>query len=153
MSGKARRTSLWPKVIIGYFSVVIICIAFFLAWVGRFESSLDSLEPSKDEAALFRGQEIYTTSCAPCHRADGGGLVGPNLTDDFWMHGDSFADSLRVIWNGVPEKGMVMWKGVLKPEEIHSVASYIYTMRGSTPVNPKPPENLAPVAAGPSEFE
>ncbi|MFN7139569.1 MAG: cbb3-type cytochrome c oxidase N-terminal domain-containing protein [Limisphaerales bacterium] len=124
-----------------------------LAAVARFESSLDSLEPSNDQAALGRGTEIYMNSCAPCHRADGGGLVGPNLTDDFWLHGDSFADSLRVIWNGVPDKGMVMWKGVLKPEEIHAVASYIYTMRGSNPANAKPPENQAPADTGPSEFE
>lgn len=123
------------------------------AAVARFEQSLGSLEPSKDTSTLARGSEIYVNNCAPCHRPDGGGLVGPNLTDDFWIHGDKFADSLRVIWNGVPEKGMVMWKGVLKPDEIHTVASYIHTLRGTSPANPKPPENLPAAQTGPSEFE
>jgi len=81
------------------------------------------------------------TLCAPCHRPDAGGLVGPNLCDDYWIHGSNFLDNLKVIINGVPEKGMLTWKGVLKPTEIHAVASYIYTLRGTKPPNPKPPEN------------
>ena len=91
--------------------------------------------------------------CAPCHRADAGGLVGPNLCDDYWIHGSNFVDNLQTIWNGVPAKGMVTWKGTLKPETIYSVGSYIYTLRGSHPKNPKPPENQTPVKTGPSEFE
>ena len=58
-------------------------------------------------------------------------------------HGDKFSDSIKVIWNGVPDKGMVTWKGTLKPDEILGVASYIYTLRGTKPPNPKPPENQA----------
>jgi cytochrome c oxidase cbb3-type subunit III len=121
----------------------------------RFESSLDTLQPSTNESALMaQGQQIYTTYCAPCHRPDGGGLVGPNLTDDYWIHGNSYTDSVKVIINGVPEKGMLTWRGVLKPQEIQAVASYVYTLRGTTPPNPKPPENQAPAAAtGPSDFE
>jgi cytochrome c oxidase cbb3-type subunit III len=91
--------------------------------------------------------------CAPCHRPDAGGLVGPNLTDDYWIHGDKFADNVKTIWNGVPEKGMITWKNTLKPKEVYEVASYIYTLRGTHPPNPKPPENQAPVKTGPSEFE
>jgi len=119
----------------------------------KFESSIGSLEPSKDAAVLAKGQQMYMTTCAPCHRPDGGGLVGPNLCDDFWIHGNSFADNLKIIWNGVPEKGMVTWKGVLKPEEIHAVASYIYTFRGTKPPNPKPPENQPQKPEEPSPFE
>ncbi|MGV3772653.1 MAG: c-type cytochrome, partial [Verrucomicrobiales bacterium] len=89
-----------------------------------------------------------------CHRADGGGLVGPNLTDDYWIHGGSYQETLRTIINGVPEKGMLSWRGVLKPNEVQAVASYIYTLRGSNPENPKPAENAAPAAAQPSsDFE
>ena len=121
--------------------------------VKRFEDSLTSLQPSKDPMVLAEGQKTFKTLCAPCHRDDGGGQVGPNLCDDYWIHGSNFVDNLNTIWNGVPSKGMVTWKGVLKPSTIHAVGSYIYTLRGSHPKNPKPPENLAPVKTGPSEFE
>lgn len=123
------------------------------AAMANFESSLTSAEPSKDQAVLASGQLIYANSCAPCHRPDGGGLVGPNLTDDYWIHGSKFEDNLKTIWNGVPEKGMVTWKGVLKPDQIQAVASYIYSLRGTKPPNPKLPENQQAQPTGPSEFE
>lgn len=124
------------------------------AALSKFEASLGSLQPSRDGVILANGEQTFKTLCAPCHRADGGGLVGPNLTDDYWIHGSNFVDNLKVIINGVPEKGMLTWKTMLKPSQIYSVASYIYTLRGTHPPNPKPPENQ--VAAGPqkpSEFE
>jgi cytochrome c oxidase cbb3-type subunit 3 len=121
--------------------------------VGEAVKAMASLAPSKDPAVLAQGKETFSKLCAPCHRADGGGLVGPNLCDDYWIHGSNFVDNLTTIWNGVPAKGMVTWKGTLKPEAIYSVGSYIYTLRGSNPKNPKPPENQAPVKTGPSEFE
>jgi cytochrome c oxidase cbb3-type subunit III len=114
------------------------------ASLATFESNLSSLEPSKDNAEIERGRNIFITYCAPCHRQDGGGLVGPNLTDDYWIHGATYHDSLKTIINGVPAKGMLTWRGVLKPEEIKSVASFIYTLRGSNPPNPKAPENQTP---------
>jgi cytochrome c oxidase cbb3-type subunit III len=124
------------------------------AALARFESSLVTLEPSKDALVLANGHQIFSTLCAPCHRADAGGLVGPNLTDDYWIHGSNFVDNLRVIINGVPSKGMLTWKTMLKPSQIYSVASYIYTLRGTHPPNPKPPENQAPQGpAKPSVFE
>ena len=111
--------------------------------IAKFESSLNSLEPSKDQAVLATGQQTYTTLCAPCHRADGGGLVGPNLCDDYWIHGSNYLDHLKIIINGVPEKGMLTWRGVLKPSEIQAVSSYIQTFRGTKPPNPKPREDQA----------
>ena len=111
--------------------------------IAKFESSLSSLEPSKDQAVLSKGLQTYTTLCAPCHRADGGGLVGPNLCDGYWIHGSNYLDHLKIIINGVPEKGMLTWRGVLKPSEIQAVASYIQTFRGTTPPNPKPREDQA----------
>ena len=118
----------------------------------KFTDSLPTLTPSKDPAMLEQGHGIFLHNCAPCHRKDGGGLVGPNLCDDYWIHGSNFVDNLRTIVNGVPAKGMVTWGGVLKPAEIHAVASYIYTLRGTHPPNPKPPENQAQVAA-PNVYE
>ena len=121
--------------------------------MAQFESTIASLEPSKDEAILAGGRDTFMKMCAPCHRPDGGGLVGPNLTDDYWIHGDKFSDHLKVIWNGVPEKGMVTWSGTLKPSEIYAVASYIETLRGTKPPNPKPPENQAPAVEVPNKYE
>jgi len=118
-----------------------------------FEDTMASRQPSTDPAVLAEGKETFVTLCAPCHRLDGGGLVGPNLCDDYWIHGSNFVDNMRTIWNGVPSKGMVTWKGTLQPATIYAAASYIYTFRGTTPPNPKPPENMAPVDTGPSEFE
>jgi len=111
--------------------------------IGKFEAHLTSLTPSKDPTQLAQGLQTYTTLCAPCHRADGGGLVGPNLCDDYWIHGSNYLDNLKTIINGVPEKGMLTWRGVLKPSEIQAVASYIYTLRGTTPPNPKVREDQA----------
>lgn len=123
------------------------------AAVAEFENRMVSLQPSTDPLMLAEGRETFEKLCAPCHRSDGGGLVGPNLTDDYWIHGSNFVDNLKIIWNGVPSKGMVTWKGVLKPGTIHAVGSYIYTLRGTNPKNPKPREDQAPVKTGPSEFE
>jgi len=124
------------------------------AALAKFESSLQSLQPSQDQVLLAKGHQTFSTLCAPCHRPDAGGLVGPNLTDDYWIHGSNFVDNLKIIINGVPEKGMLTWKTMLKPSEIYCVASYIYTLRGTHPANPKPPENLLPQGPQkPSEFE
>jgi cytochrome c oxidase cbb3-type subunit 3 len=121
--------------------------------VAEFEGNMASLAPSTNPVVLSEGKQTFTILCAPCHRPDAGGLVGPNLCDDYWIHGSNFVDNLKVIWNGVPSKGMVTWRGVLKPATIHAVGSYVYTLRGTNPKNPKPPENLVPVNTGPSEFE
>jgi cytochrome c oxidase cbb3-type subunit 3 len=123
------------------------------AATGRFEADIPNLKPSADAVVLDNGRQIYTKYCAPCHRADGGGLVGPNLCDNYWIHGSNYTDSVSLIWNGVPAKGMITWKTTLKPEEIQAVASLIYTFRGTQPPNPKLPENQVTTPAGPSQFE
>ncbi len=121
--------------------------------VAEFENRMGTLQPSTDPLMLAEGRETFDKLCAPCHAPDGGGIVGPNLTDTYWIHGSNFVDNLKTIWNGVPSKGMVTWKGVLKPATIHAVGSYIYTLRGTTPKHPKPPENQVKAPTGPSEFE
>lgn len=123
------------------------------ASIAQFEASIGTLEPSKDKAVIGRGQQTFLTYCAPCHRQDGGGLVGPNLCDDYWIHGSNYVDNLRTIINGVPAKGMLTWRGVLKPDQIKEVGSYIYTLRGTHPPNPKPAENTVQAPTGPSQFE
>ena len=120
--------------------------------ITKFESTLGALEPAKAPEIITQGQQTFMNLCAPCHRPDGGGLVGPNLCDDYWIHGSNYVDSLKLIINGVPEKGMLTWRGLLKPSEIQAVASYIYTLRGTKPANPKLPENQQQEAK-PSIFE
>jgi cytochrome c oxidase cbb3-type subunit 3 len=123
--------------------------------VEAFEQSMGGLTPSADELVLASGKTTYNMYCSPCHRPDGGGLVGPNLTDDYWIHGDTYADTVGIIWNGVEEKGMLAWKKQgFKPAQVLEVASYIYTLRGAELLTPgKPREDQAPVDTGPSEFE
>jgi cytochrome c oxidase cbb3-type subunit 3 len=123
------------------------------AAIAKFEASIETLQPSKDTIVVNQGQQIFLTYCAPCHRPDGGGLVGPNLCDNYWIHGSNYVDNLRTIINGVPAKGMLTWRGVLKPDQIQAVGSYIYTLRGSNPKNPKPAENTVQAPTGPSQFE
>ncbi len=98
------------------------------------------LEPRMDEASLREGKAIYDKNCIPCHGKLGEGLIGPNLTDDYWIHGGRFEDVVRTITNGVPAKGMIAWKTVLKPEDIVKVASYVESLRGTNPPNAKAPE-------------
>jgi cytochrome c oxidase cbb3-type subunit 3 len=123
------------------------------ASMARFESGIAALEPSKEPFVLAQGEQTYANLCAPCHRLDAGGLVGPNLTDDYWIHGAQFSDAVKTIWNGVPEKGMITWKNYLKPDQVLAVASFIHTKRGSNPANPKPPENQAGAKPATNEYE
>lgn len=125
------------------------------AAMSKFEAGMAALQPATDAVVLDGGRQTYMKFCAPCHRDDGGGLVGPNLTDDYWIYGSKYADSVKIIWDGVPAKGMITWKTVLKPAEISAVASYIYTLRDAKLTKPgKLPENQLPAKpAGPSTFE
>ncbi len=94
-----------------------------------------------DPASIDRGKEIFTTNCVACHRADGGGQIGPNLTDDYWVLGGGIKNLFHTIANGGRDgKGMIAWKGTLKPKEIQAVASYVISLRGSDPKDPKAPD-------------
>ena len=94
-----------------------------------------------DPADLAVGKEIYTTNCAACHRADAGGQIGPNLTDEEWILGGGIKNIFHTLVNGGRDgKGMIAWKGTLKPKEMQKVASYIMSLKGSNPVDAKAPE-------------
>ncbi len=123
------------------------------AAITKFESGIAMLTPTTEPTTLTEGRQIFTTYCAPCHRPDGGGLVGPNLCDDYWIHGSNYVDNVKIIIEGVPAKGMLTWRGVLNPNQIKAVSSYIYTFRGTHPPNPKPAENTVQAPTGPSAFE
>lgn len=93
-----------------------------------------------DPTVLATGKAVYDKNCVACHGPDGGGLVGPNLTDDHFIHGPKPADLLKVIREGVPAKGMLAWEKTLGPDELVGVAAYVHSLRGTTPANPKAPE-------------
>lgn len=93
-----------------------------------------------DPAALEEGKNIYMANCAACHGNSGEGLVGPNFTDKYWIHGGGIKNIFSTIKYGVPEKGMISWKTQLRPAAMQKVASYIMTLEGTNPPNPKAPE-------------
>ncbi len=93
-----------------------------------------------DAAALSSGKEIFNSSCATCHGMNGEGLVGPNLTDKYWIHGGGIKNVFKVIKYGVPQKGMISWQSQLSPTKMQEVASYILSLQGTEPPNAKPPE-------------
>lgn len=90
--------------------------------------------------ALAIGKDLYDKNCVTCHGVTGEGLVGPNLIDDYWIHGGSIQDIFRVINEGVPEKGMISWQAQLNPKQIQDVSSYIYTLHDETFKGGKEPE-------------
>ena len=94
----------------------------------------------KDAESLQNGQTVFTTNCIPCHGAHGEGVVGPNLTDDYWIHGGGIKNVFHTIKVGVPEKGMISWGPLLNAKKIQEVGSYIISLHGTNPPNGKPPE-------------
>lgn len=93
-----------------------------------------------DEEIIKRGQAIFTSNCASCHRNDGGGGIGPNLTDEYWLHGGSIQNIFSTIKNGVPEKGMISWGPILKPEEIRDASFFVMSLRGTNVAGGKEPQ-------------
>lgn len=94
-----------------------------------------------ETADLEKGAALFQTNCMACHAADGGGGIGPNLTDEHWILGGGIKNVFHTISEGGRAgKGMVAWKSSLKPTEIQQVSSYILSLHGSEPANPKEAE-------------
>lgn len=90
-----------------------------------------------DAADIASGQKLFIQNCAACHGKAGEGIVGPNLTDAYWLHGGSLKDVFKSIKYGWAEKGMRSWKDDLSPVQIAQVTSYIRSIHGSNPPNAK----------------
>lgn len=86
-----------------------------------------------DPAKLESAATIFQSKCAACHGELGEGKTGPNLTDEYWLHGGELSQVFTTITNGVPLKGMISWKGILKPEQVQDMASYILSLKGTVP--------------------
>lgn len=93
-----------------------------------------------DAQELALGETVFQANCASCHGSKGGGGVGPNLTDEYWLHGGDVKDVFKTIKYGVPEKGMISWQAQLRPADMHKVASYILSLQGTKPENAKEPQ-------------
>jgi len=97
----------------------------------------------KDPAALAQGKNLFAQRCLVCHGTVGQGQVGPNLTDNFWIHGEGSPTSIsEVIKNGVPAKGMPAWGPLLTPVEIAQVSVYVRSLHGTNPPGAKAPQGV-----------
>ncbi|MEM6830194.1 MAG: cbb3-type cytochrome c oxidase N-terminal domain-containing protein [Bacteroidota bacterium] len=153
----------------GFFFTILFGVVYF-AYYHVFDSGPSqheayelSMEKAKEEVALYlasldnlmdensvvltteagdvaAGKAIYESNCAVCHAKDGGGGVGPNFTDTYWLHGGDIQSIFKTIKYGVPEKGMISWEAQLSPKKMQQVASFIFTLEGTTPENPKEPQ-------------
>ncbi len=99
-----------------------------------------NVELSTDAAVLAKGKAIFDRSCVPCHAPEGQGLIGPNFTDKFFIHGGGIKDVFKTIKYGVPEKGMISWQSQLSPADMHDVANFVLSLVGTTPKNPPAPK-------------
>ena len=94
-----------------------------------------------DESGISSGKILFQANCIACHgNAGEGNAVGPNLTDDYWLHGGKINDVFRTIKYGVTEKGMRSWKEDMSPVQMAQLASYIKALKGTNPPNAKEPQ-------------
>lgn len=100
--------------------------------------ALETMARSAD--VVEQGKQLFTSTCAACHRADGGGLIGPNLTDAFWIHGGGPTAIFGRVKDGVPDKGMPAWGPQLGEARVRAVAAYVLTLRNTNVPGGKLPQ-------------
>jgi len=94
-----------------------------------------------DAKGIAEGKKIFSGTCFPCHGANGeGNAVGPNLTDNYWLHGGAIGSVFKTITNGVPDKGMQAWGKTFSPTDIKNLASFVLSLQGTNPANAKAPQ-------------
>lgn len=103
------------------------------AYLATAASSIDenSVTITDDVGRINAAQELFVQNCSACHGMAGGGGVGPNLTDSYWLHGGSVQDIFKVIKYGVPQKGMIPWQAQLTPVQMQDLSSFIITLEGT----------------------
>jgi len=100
----------------------------------------NNMEQSKDEAVIKNGASLFANRCTPCHGEHGEGIVGPNLTDEYWLHGGKAKDVFKTIKYGVPEKGMIAWEKSLSAQQISDLTNYVLSLQGTKPAGAKAPQ-------------
>lgn len=155
----------WTLSFVG--TVLIALIYFFRVFVtGTFPDQIDELKESQrtadievkkylestgglidentavmsDAAGIKTGAGLYSAHCVACHGAAGEGGIGPNLTDEYWLHKGSVNDIFYSIKYGWPDQGMMSWKDAFSPAEIQDISSYILSLKGTNPPNGKAPQ-------------
>ncbi len=93
-----------------------------------------------DNESIKAGKQLFTTNCVTCHGEGGQGIIGPNLTDEYWIHGGGIKNVFTVIKYGVPAKGMITWMNQMNPKLMQQVASYVISLQGTNPPGAKAPE-------------
>ncbi|MFB6375736.1 MAG: cbb3-type cytochrome c oxidase N-terminal domain-containing protein [Bradymonadaceae bacterium] len=149
----------WATIIWSLFYVVAINLGYIDGFMESFEEGREEIAMKRAAAEqnskkvgpetlssavgksgrVEQGKKVFKGKCAACHQENGGGDVGPNLTDDYWLHGGELMAIYETISGGVTDKGMPAWKGRLAPKEIVSVVAYIRSIRGTDPANAEDP--------------
>jgi cytochrome c oxidase cbb3-type subunit 3 len=93
-----------------------------------------------DADGIAAGKTLFTQSCVACHMADGGGGIGPNLTDEYWIHGGGLNDIYNTIKIGYPDKGMQSWQTMYSPAQMRNLTSFVKSLKGTKAANPKAPQ-------------
>jgi len=114
---------------------------------------VNTLVYTKDDVLIQKGKGIFDMNCNSCHRADGGGAIGPNLTDAYWLHGGDTKEVFHTIQDGVLEKGMPAWGKTMSPQEVRDVTLFVMSLQGTSPANGKGPQGTlyVPPAAAPAD--
>ena len=102
------------------------------------ETTLHGIQ--QDASKMAAAAQVYSARCVQCHGAKGEGNIGPNLTDEYWLHGGNLTDIYGTVMEGVPAKGMLAWKKQLPLGDILAVSAYVGSMRGTAPPNAKTPQ-------------
>jgi cytochrome c oxidase cbb3-type subunit 3 len=107
-----------------------------------YANSIDenNVELTNSAADLDKGKLIFTDNCATCHKVSAGGDSGPNLTDEYWIHGGGIKNIFKTIKYGFIEKGMPSWSDKLNPLQVKQVASFVISLQGSNPPDGKSPQ-------------
>ena len=113
--------------------------SLFLAKAGNLIDET-SVKVDSDAGVLAAGKAVFTQNCVACHGPDGGGLIGPNLTDEYWIHGGTVNNIFKTLKYGVPEKGMIAWEKILTAKQTSDVSNFILSLKGTKPANPKEPQ-------------
>jgi len=110
------------------------------AFLAKSAEKYDENSVKIDQGLVLNGKTVFMANCIACHGEHGQGIVGPNLTDQFWLHGGSINDVFKTVKYGVPAKGMMSWEKNLSSKHIAEVVNYILSLQGSKPSDAKAPQ-------------
>ncbi|PWS29557.1 cytochrome C [Pedobacter yonginense] len=125
------------------------------AYLEKSANTIDesSVKVDKTLAVLQEGRTIFNTNCVVCHGDKGQGIIGPNLTDEYWLHGGGISNVFKTIKYGVPEKGMISWEKNLNPKQMSAVANFVLSLSGTKPAGAKAPQGEKYEAKNPKDNE